>query len=149
MTRLKDGSLVNSKYTWNSKEIKRKGKWVVGDNAAFKQSLITQFHVYVVAIKTTPYEILYGHPPPLHIPYVAKDSPVEMVDRTLQAREKTISEGLLAASPVKLLERKMVKNNNCMVVYGMIQWRNGSEEDVTWERLEDVLQRFPDFILDP
>nr|GEW06488.1 reverse transcriptase [Tanacetum cinerariifolium] len=41
-------------------------------------------------IKTTPYEILYGQPPPLHIPYVAKDSPVEMVDRTLQAREQTI-----------------------------------------------------------
>nr|GEX71500.1 RNA-directed DNA polymerase, eukaryota, reverse transcriptase zinc-binding domain protein [Tanacetum cinerariifolium] len=45
------------------------------------------------AIKTTPYEILYGQPPPLHIPYVAKDSPVEMVDRTLQARQQTI--GLL------------------------------------------------------
>ncbi|GJT37161.1 retrotransposable element Tf2 [Tanacetum coccineum] len=33
---------------------------------------------------------LYGQPPPLHIPYVAKDSNVEVVDRTLQVREQTI-----------------------------------------------------------
>nr|GEV02422.1 gypsy/Ty3 retroelement polyprotein [Tanacetum cinerariifolium] len=38
------------------------------------------------SINNTPYEVVYGQPPPLHIPYVAKDSNVEAMDRTLQAR---------------------------------------------------------------
>ncbi|GJR51161.1 putative mitochondrial protein [Tanacetum coccineum] len=57
-------------------------------------------------------------------------------------------EGLLAATPLMLLERKMVKQNNRMVVFGLIQWSNGSEEDATWEKLEDILARFPEFTLD-
>ncbi|GJQ99911.1 reverse transcriptase [Tanacetum coccineum] len=47
----------------------------------------TNFHS---SINTTPYEVVYGQPPPLHIPYVAKDSNVEAVDRTLQAKENII-----------------------------------------------------------
>ncbi|GJZ62089.1 putative mitochondrial protein [Tanacetum coccineum] len=47
----------------------------------------TNFHS---SINTTPYEVVFGQPPPLHIPYVAKDNNVEAVDRTLQAREQTI-----------------------------------------------------------
>nr|GEU73192.1 putative mitochondrial protein [Tanacetum cinerariifolium] len=39
---------------------------------------------------TTPFEAVYGQPPPLHIPYMSKDSKVELVDRTLTVREKTI-----------------------------------------------------------
>ncbi|GJX59479.1 retrotransposon-related protein [Tanacetum coccineum] len=185
---------------------------------------------YHTAIKTTPFEIMYGQPPALHIPfesvfgflhpYMAKDSRVELVDRTLQAREKTISmlqfnlkkaqdimksqtdkhisdrefavldwvylklqpyrqltvrkgrqhklsskcltpnvamevflecdaRGLLAAEPIKLLERKIVKQQNRMGVFGLIQWSNGSEEDATWEDLADVVRRFPTFFLDP
>ncbi|GKC80238.1 hypothetical protein Tco_1131012 [Tanacetum coccineum] len=55
-------------------------------------------------------------------------------------------EGLLAANPLKLLERKLVKQNNRMVVYGLIQWSNGAEEDATWEKLEEIVSRFPDFV---
>ncbi|GJW51736.1 retrotransposon-related protein [Tanacetum coccineum] len=40
--------------------------------------------------KTTPYEIMYGQPPPVHLPYVPGDSMVEAVDRSLQAREQVI-----------------------------------------------------------
>ena len=47
----------------------------------------TNFHS---SINTTPYEIVFGQSPPLHIPYMAKDSNAEAVDRTLQAREQTI-----------------------------------------------------------
>ena len=43
----------------------------------------------------------------------------------------------------------MVESNNGMVVYGLIEWSNGEEEYATWEKSEDVLQRFPDFVLDP
>ncbi|GJZ39353.1 putative mitochondrial protein [Tanacetum coccineum] len=45
---------------------------------------------YHSAIKTTPFEAVYGQPPSLHVPYVAKDSRMELVDRTLQARERAI-----------------------------------------------------------
>ncbi|GJU37686.1 reverse transcriptase [Tanacetum coccineum] len=169
----------------------------------------------------------YLRSPPMHTPYMTKDSPVEAVDRTLQAREQVVqllrfnlkkaqnmmksqadkkksdrnfqindwvlekigkvayklrlpdyakvhhvfyvsqlkpcyidssvmgsfplcdSEVLLAATPLKLLDRRMVKQINRMVVFGLIQWSNGSEEDATWEKLEDLLARFPEFTLDP
>lgn len=48
----------------------------------------TNFHT---SIQTTPFEIVYGQPPPIHIPYVNGDSPVALVDRTLQAREHAIN----------------------------------------------------------
>ena len=37
-----------------------------------------------------PYEVVYGQSPSLHVPYVAGDSPVEVVDRSLKAREERI-----------------------------------------------------------
>ncbi|GJW42419.1 retrotransposable element Tf2 [Tanacetum coccineum] len=183
---------------------------------------------YHSVLDTTPYEVVYGQTPPMHIYYMAKDSPVEAVDRNLQAREQVFqflkfnlkkaqdriksqadkrradksfqvndwvylklqpcrkltmrqggqhklsskffgpfqvpcyidsaamgsfllfdSEGLLAATPLKILDRRMVKQNNRMVVFRLIQWSNGSEEDATWEKLEDLLARFPEFSLDP
>ncbi|GJQ96804.1 UBN2 domain-containing protein [Tanacetum coccineum] len=42
------------------------------------------------ALNTTPYKVIYGQAPPLHIHYTTKDSPVEAVDRTLQAREHVV-----------------------------------------------------------
>ena len=36
--------------------------------------------------KVTPFEVVYGQPPPLHLP----DSVVEVVDRTLKAREEAL-----------------------------------------------------------
>ena len=59
------------------------------------------------------------------------------------------AQGLLADEPFKLLERKMVKQQNRMGVFGLIQWSNGTEEDATWEDLADIVKRFPDFVLDP
>ena len=38
---------------------------------------------YHTSTKKTPYEILYGMGPPIHIPYMPKDSPVEAVDQYL------------------------------------------------------------------
>ena len=38
----------------------------------------------------TPFEVVYGQKPPLRIPYLADESVVEAVDRTLQAREAAI-----------------------------------------------------------
>ena len=36
-----------------------------------------------------------------------------------------------------------------MGVFGLIQWSNGFEEDVTWEDLADIVKRFPSFVFDP
>jgi hypothetical protein len=47
----------------------------------------TNFHT---ATKTTPYKILYGFSPPIHIPYFPKDSPLEAVDHYLTAREQLL-----------------------------------------------------------
>lgn len=49
-----------------------------------------------MAIKSTPYEIVYGQTPPLHVPYLAGDSHFEAVDRDLTHREALL---------------KMLKNN--------------------------------------
>nr|GEY94117.1 reverse transcriptase [Tanacetum cinerariifolium] len=45
---------------------------------------------YHSVLDTTPYEVVSGQTPHMHIPYVAKDSPVEAVDRTLLAREQVV-----------------------------------------------------------
>jgi len=42
------------------------------------------------AIGVTPFEAVYGQSPALHIPYLAGDSKVEAVDRSLRAREECI-----------------------------------------------------------
>ncbi|GJT57985.1 ty3-gypsy retrotransposon protein [Tanacetum coccineum] len=44
----------------------------------------TNFHT---SIHTTPYEAVYGKPPPVHIPYVGGESKVDLVDKTLSERE--------------------------------------------------------------
>ncbi|GJX35295.1 retrotransposable element Tf2 [Tanacetum coccineum] len=42
------------------------------------------------AINTTPYEMVYGQTPPIHVPYVGGESKMEVMDRTLSAREEAI-----------------------------------------------------------
>nr|GEU78007.1 hypothetical protein [Tanacetum cinerariifolium] len=51
------------------------------------------------------------------------------------------TEGLIVASPLKLLQRKMVKQGNRPVVFSLIQWSNGTEDDATWEPLADLIKR--------
>ncbi|GKD12172.1 retrotransposable element Tf2, partial [Tanacetum coccineum] len=41
-------------------------------------------------INTTPFEVVYGQTPPTHVSYMAGDSHIEVVDRTLVAREAVI-----------------------------------------------------------
>ncbi|GJZ04603.1 retrotransposable element Tf2 [Tanacetum coccineum] len=172
---------------------------------------------FYTATQTTPFEIVYGQPPPIHVPYLAGLSKVEAVDRTLKAREDVIQtvkfhltraqnrrkqqatkaersfevgdwvvakvgqvayqlelnsqaqidnvfhvsqlkrhkgevpdddqDGLLAAQPLALLDRKIVKKKNAVAVYGLIQWTNGSVEDATWEPLDKLTKDYPNFDL--
>ncbi|GKC32424.1 retrotransposable element Tf2 [Tanacetum coccineum] len=54
-------------------------------------------------------------------------------------------DGLLEVTPIKILDRKIVKKNNVVAVYGLIQWSNGGPQDATWELLADVYKKFPLF----
>lgn len=48
----------------------------------------TNFHT---SIQTTPFEVLYGQAPPIHMPYLPGESSVDAVDRTMVVREQVIS----------------------------------------------------------
>lgn len=48
----------------------------------------THFHS---SLQLTPYEVVYNQPPPLHLPYLAGESMVEVVDRCLLKREMMIN----------------------------------------------------------
>ncbi|GJS76205.1 retrotransposon-related protein [Tanacetum coccineum] len=48
----------------------------------------TNFHT---SINTTPFEVVYGQKPPVHLPYLAGESSVEVVDRSMLAREQVLS----------------------------------------------------------
>lgn len=59
---------------------------------------------YHSTTKLTPFEALYGQPPPLHIPYIPFESKVDSVDRSLSQRESTI----------QLLKQHLAKAQNRM-----------------------------------
>nr|GEV10067.1 hypothetical protein [Tanacetum cinerariifolium] len=154
-------------------------KWLSLDELWYNSN----FHT---ATQSTPFETVYGVPPPIHVPYLGGLSKVEAVDRTLKSREESIQtvkfhlirsqnrmkqqadrEGLkevlrgeipsgqhieilvsdqngrLAAQPLALLDRKMVKKRNA--VYGLVQWTNGSVDDATWEPLDKLSKDYPEF----
>lgn len=60
---------------------------------------------YHTAAKMTPFEIMYGQPPPTHRPYLPGTCIVDAVDRSLQQREKTL----------KLLKENLARAQNRMV----------------------------------
>ncbi|GJX04160.1 putative mitochondrial protein [Tanacetum coccineum] len=54
-------------------------------------------------------------------------------------------EGLMTAIPVAILDRKIAKVNNAAVVYWLVQWSNGNNDDATWEVATDLQARYPAF----
>jgi len=46
---------------------------------------------YHSSTKMTPYEIVYGFPPPIHIPYFPRDSAIASVDEYLSTKEEVIN----------------------------------------------------------
>ncbi|GJS65453.1 retrotransposable element Tf2 [Tanacetum coccineum] len=118
-------------------------------------------------INTTPYEMVYGQVPPMHVRYMGGESKVEAVDRTLIAREEAIEvcKFLLNKTqnkmksqadkqmidrefePIAILDRRLAKKGNAATVFVIIQWANGSKEDATREPTKDIRNRFLDFPL--
>nr|GEU44744.1 retrovirus-related Pol polyprotein from transposon 17.6 [Tanacetum cinerariifolium] len=183
------------------------------------------------AINTTPYEIVHGQCPPVHVPYVGGENKVESIDISLKAREEDVNvckfhlkrahdrmksqadkhrtdrefmvgdwvylnlqrhrqvtirkgkqhklspkyygpfqimarlkkckgvgthsgslpafdtQGVMRVEPLAILERRMTKKGNVVVVYVLVQWTNGTNEDATWEPIEEIQIFFPSFTI--
>ncbi|GJZ96097.1 reverse transcriptase [Tanacetum coccineum] len=56
--------------------------------AIIKFEYNTNFHT---SINTTPFEVVYGQKPRIHLPYLAGESTVEAVDRSILAREQVLN----------------------------------------------------------
>ena len=56
-------------------------------------------------------------------------------------------QGLLAAEPIGVLDKKFGKRGNHAMVYLLIQWSTRSKEDATWEVYTGIEKRFPQFVL--
>nr|GFB80516.1 reverse transcriptase [Tanacetum cinerariifolium] len=52
-------------------------------------------------------------------------------------------DGLLEVEHVAILDRKMIKKRNDIVVYDQVQWANVTAKDATWEPLAELLEKFP------
>ena len=58
-------------------------------------------------------------------------------------------EGRVKVYPVTILERKLMKKGNKVVVAGLVQWLNSFPEDAMWEELTEIQLQFPEFNIDP
>ncbi|GJY74598.1 ty3-gypsy retrotransposon protein [Tanacetum coccineum] len=130
---------------------------------------------YHTSIDTTPFEVVYGHTSPIHVPYLGGLSKINAVDRRKLARKEAIQmiKFHLLRSQNKMKQQadksrperefvtgdmvflklqphrqqKMVKKNNKVVVYGLVQWANGTTDDASWEDLRKLVDKFPEFDL--
>lgn len=54
-------------------------------------------------------------------------------------------QGQFVVYPVKLLQRRMVKQRNHPVIQWLIQWSHSIPEDTSWEDALQIQQQYPDF----
>nr|GEX03825.1 retrotransposable element Tf2 [Tanacetum cinerariifolium] len=123
---------------------------------------------YHTPINTTHFEIVYGQTPPTHVSYMAGDSHVEVVDRTLVARKSAISVLQFhldrAQQRMKVFADKKRSDRSFMVgdwvllmlqphrqksvVYWLVQWSNGNADDATWEVATELQAKYSEFDAD-
>lgn len=57
----------------------------------------------------------------------------------------TGSEGTLQLEPMAVLDRKMIKRGNRVVVQWLVQWENAFPEDATWVGYSEMQAKYPHF----
>jgi len=75
---------------------------------------------YHSSIKSTPFKVLYGQDPPIHIPYLPTDSNIKVVDKQLTKREdrlKTIKDNLKIAQH-RMIQLANKKRSECIFKVG-------------------------------
>nr|GEV07607.1 RNA-directed DNA polymerase, eukaryota [Tanacetum cinerariifolium] len=143
--KLQNWQLKNSKYTWHDQQIRRKGKCVVGVDDQLRRTTVVHFHTSAIGSHSGVQATLKKIEAFFYWKGMRKTR--KEIVRTCDVCQRnnvdlSVYPGLLAAEPIKLLERKIVKQQNRMGVFGLIQWCNGSEEDATWEDLADMVKRW-------
>ena len=80
--------------------------------------------------------------PVLHVSQLKRHVGQAAVQATLPLLD---TDGLLVKEPVQILERRMQKAGNVAVTEVLVRWSNTFPEDATWENLQSLQQRFPQF----
>ncbi|GJR91967.1 hypothetical protein Tco_0215978 [Tanacetum coccineum] len=114
--------------------------------------------------------VVYGQKSHTHVSYMDGDSHIEVVDRSLLAREAAISllrfhleraqhmmkefadkhrsdMGLKTTVPVAMLDRKIAKVRNATIVYWLVQWSSGYVE-YAWELATEIQAKYSKFNAD-
>lgn len=68
----------------------------------------TNFHT---SLNTTPYEVVYGQAPPLHVPYIPSDSLNAAVGRSLSAREQILQQAKEQLARAQNMMKQMADRN--------------------------------------
>ncbi|GKA70536.1 hypothetical protein Tco_0776675 [Tanacetum coccineum] len=115
-------------------------------------------------------QVVYGQKSHTHVSYMDGDSHIEVVDRSLLAREAAISllrfhleraqhmmkefadkhrsdMGLKTTVPVAMLDRKIAKVRNATIVYWLVQWSSGYVE-YAWELATEIQAKYSKFNAD-
>uniref|UniRef100_A0A803MB64 Chromo domain-containing protein n=1 Tax=Chenopodium quinoa TaxID=63459 RepID=A0A803MB64_CHEQI len=141
-------------FKWENNLLKRKGKIVVGPDTQLRNKILSWHHDSpesghggreLTLKRLTPYEVVYNQPPPLHLPYLAREVKNDEVDRSLQRRERMISELRHSVDsddikPAAILDRKMVKFQNKAQVQYLVHWEGFPSYEATWELAENLEQ---------
>ena len=122
-----------------------------------QQSVVVKFFMKLSACFFGPYKVLerigkvaYK----LDLPAGAKVHPVFHVSQLKKHVGQVLvqselpdmdADGLIVKEPVKILDRRMVKQGNHAGTQVLVQWANAFPEDATWENLAVLQSRFPHF----
>ncbi|GKD27815.1 transposon ty3-G gag-pol polyprotein [Tanacetum coccineum] len=131
---LTNGTYNGDKYTWEGSVLKRKGKIVVGNDELLETTIIRHYHANAVGGHSG--TNVTSHKIGTLFYWKGMHKGVKRVD------------GLLTIEPEAILDGRMAKLNNKVVVYVLVKWINHSDEDATWELYDDLIQRFLDFQMD-
>ncbi|XP_073013714.1 uncharacterized protein [Typha latifolia] len=58
---------------------------------------------------------------------------------------ETDAEGLFVVEPLKILDRRMVKQGNRAITKVLVQWKGAEKEDATREIYHNLFEKFPTF----